>query len=148
MKKVIQVNCDCDCHIQPKDHKGFGCCDLVNEIASPLPKQEGLEPTQLLGFKNKKEILRLLDSIPEGYVCLLGYVDEKGDIVRFTKKDYITYAHQQGYAEGKRQLIRGMEKLKIFTIHRGTLLGRVDEEWVKKSDVLKLIDTLTKETDK
>ncbi len=29
--KKIPIKCKCDCHEKPKDHKGYGCCIMVNE---------------------------------------------------------------------------------------------------------------------
>lgn len=42
--------------------------------------------TNLLTFKNHGELLKTLVSLPKNMVCLLGYVDEKGDIQELDSK--------------------------------------------------------------
>ena len=46
-----------------------------------------IEPMKVLTFRDRDELLRTLRSIPKDLVCLVGYIDENGDIQALKKSD-------------------------------------------------------------
>ena len=63
MKKIT---CKCSCHIKPKDHKGIGCCDLVN-----VPRvSKDLQRIRLKGrYMNYKQMVRDINELVDNDFC-------------------------------------------------------------------------------
>jgi len=84
-----------------------------------LPKQESIIDSQpLLTFENHSELIKTLRNLSGDLVCLIGYIDENGDIQRFSQKTLETEI-EKAVAADRRLLFSKAE----FVFHK-TQRGR------------------------
>ena len=117
MKKII---CKCSCHIKPKDHKGNGCCDLVNEPKfKPKLKEEywkmvynHVDPFRKKGDKPIKEYMVYCDM-----ECHKEWWNWFETALKAQKKELDETSYLLGYTDGKekpwkelREKIEGMKE--------------------------------------
>lgn len=124
--------CRCTCHKQPKDHRGYGCCEHINE-PYPTPPETGREWEDKIDWK--KQVAGSMNTV---------YLNNRDiDVLNYSTKSLIDFLDRRFLSEHHRwkdEMKKRVEGMKVFTIHRGTLNGRVDEQWIKKSDVLALLE--------
>lgn len=87
------------------------------------------ESQQLLTFKNKSELVKVLESLPDEMVALIGYVDEHNIVKRFDKNDLSLIRHQ-----ARREVLEEMEK-------RRKEMSKREYSLVGHKDITKSINT-------
>lgn len=102
--------CSCYCHyygLSAKQSYASSClhCTDMNKT------KEIEEKPYYLTFENREELFKTLRSVPDGMLCLVGYVDDKRDVQPLSLNDI----KQELIAEIKKRI----SKLTIYRIDTG-----------------------------